>query len=195
MASSSPIRRIHWLPGAVANAQSCRRIRTGDDGTRSVPDAFPRGAWERAVAGEVTGERPGGAAPQCGAASRVTAGLCVFSFPRSSVGMPCGRSASGSGNGRGAPALAPTRERGSQREYSRRSRRSRGPERRHLAGPPPQGGELVPRVAHNLLAAKDSDGASRRGRQDAGAPKVSAAVAIGGRPRIRAQSRGVTAIK
>ena len=33
---------------------------------------------------------------------------CV-SFPRSSVGMPYGRSASGLGTGRGAPALAPTR--------------------------------------------------------------------------------------
>jgi len=58
-------------------------------------------------------------------------------------------------------------------KYSLRSRRSRGSERRHLAGPPPQGGESGPRAAHHPLAARNSNGAPRPGRQDAGAPKVS----------------------
>jgi hypothetical protein len=40
----------------------------------------------------------------------------IFSFPRSSVGMPCGRSASDLRTGRRAPALAPTQERGSQKQ-------------------------------------------------------------------------------
>jgi len=43
-------------------------------------------------------------------------------------------------------------------------------------------------VAHNPLTVQDSDGAPRRGRQAAGAPKLSAAVAIGSITRIPAQS-------
>jgi hypothetical protein len=41
-----------------------------------------------------------------------------FSFPRSCVGIPGGRSASRLPTGRGAPALAPTLERGSQMRTS-----------------------------------------------------------------------------
>jgi len=62
-----------------------------------------------------------GSAPGC-ATGRLHSSLPpVLSFPRSSVGMQCGRSASRLVAGRGAPALAPTLERGSQMTSAARS--------------------------------------------------------------------------